>query len=280
MSPRSLTTTPQSPTEAATGSKRIIIETTEEGLEEYERNVVTTIHNLNVPATSLKKVQLACGAFHGIQTIVLAVVIALISRKSEKTWYLYSSLPYQSRETPKGLIPSHHEVCDYNLRWCALMITSLSSLNHLFFSAVCHDKYKWYIARNQNPFRYAEYTIAGSMVKVMIAQLVGVTDIHLLICLFTMSAMTMQLGSLHETMNAKALADGYPIKWHAMILGWLPHVTGWAIIIHYGCNPELPTYTWLQLLVFFILDNSFGILFVMQWTRYPKPFDGMYWEQK
>lgn len=55
--------------------------------------------------------------------------------------------------------------------------------------------------RNANAFRWAEYAISASIMRVLIAQLAGVTDIHLLFTIFFLTATTMAFGWLMERTN-------------------------------------------------------------------------------
>ncbi len=55
--------------------------------------------------------------------------------------------------------------------------------------------------RNSNAFRWAEYAASASIMRVLIAQLAGVTDIYLLFTIFFLTATTMAFGWLMERTN-------------------------------------------------------------------------------
>ena len=65
---------------------RITFTATDEQLRTFEEQLVTGIHNLNDCKDSLKKLQLACGTFHVIQSIALAYFISLISSHNKTTY--------------------------------------------------------------------------------------------------------------------------------------------------------------------------------------------------
>lgn len=118
--------------------------------------------------------------------------------------------------------------------------------------------------------------------RVLIAQLVGVTDVHLLFCIYVLTMMTIQCGHMFEVINAKARADGGQKKWATFFLSWVCQATTWFIILNYfvvvvtrgGSDPFL----WVVILIIGLLDNSFAILFTLQWAEIG-PFQGKYLQQ-
>lgn len=115
--------------------------------------------------------------------------------------------------------------------------------------------------------------------RVMIAQFAGITDVHSLVCQFTLAAMTQQLGCAHENFNAKARADGLKQNWRCFYLAWVTQLVSWIIIFNYfgvrvsGGNQ--PDFIWVIIIIMFLLDSSFAITFTLQWAKIP-PFDGKF----
>ena len=81
----------------------------------------------------------------------------------------------------------------------------------------------------------------------------------------------MILGACHESVNAKARADGYKQNWFPFIAAWLPQLASWAVIFCYFFTAvsrgDPPGFVWSIVFILFILDGSFAVLFWMQWAK-------------
>ena len=148
--------------------------------------------------------------------------------------------------------------------------TGLAGLEHLC-CLVCQEQYHYYIARNQNPFRWTEYTFSASLMRVMVAQFAGITDVHLLLVTFCLGALTMQLGSAHEVFNAKARSEDRAQNWICYYLAWVSQGISWAIIFNFFTirvqQGTQPTFIWAIMIVMFLLDSSFALVFYLQWKK-------------
>jgi hypothetical protein len=133
------------------------------------------------------------------------------------------------------------------------------------------DKYNYYIARHQNPFRWTEYAFSASLMRVMIAQLSGVTDLHILFGIYCLAAITMVMGSVHDSVNAVARADGYRQNWYPFLAAFIPHLASWFIIMCYFfvavSRGDPPVFVWLIIWILFVLDGVFALLFYLQWGK-------------
>jgi hypothetical protein len=156
------------------------------------------------------------------------------------------------------------------VEFCTIVVckVSYSHFTH-FYSLTCVLQY--YIERYQNPFRWTEYAFSASTMRVMIAQLSGVTDIHSLFMIFILTATTMLLGSCHESVNAVARADGYRQNWFPFLAAWIPHLASWSVIFCYFfvgvTRASAPAFVWAIVFILFILDGTFALLFYMQWGK-------------
>jgi hypothetical protein len=133
--------------------------------------------------------------------------------------------------------------------------------------------------------------------RVMIAQLAGVTDIHLLVAIFALTATTMTFGWLMELMNGKALTtynventtetpnakDVYvrgalttdemrpEVSFAPFWMGFIPHMAAWAIV---GCyffvavkRGSPPTWVYAIIVGVFMLDLTFAINQFLQFKQ-------------
>ena len=128
----------------------------------------------------------------------------------------------------------------------------MAGMEHLC-CLIFSEQYHYYIARNQNPFRWTEYTFSASLMRVMVAQFAGVTDIHLLLVTYVLSAITMQLGAAHEIFNAKARSDDRVQNWRCYYLAWLSQGVSWMIIFNYFAmrvrSGSQPDFIWVIIIV-------------------------------
>jgi uncharacterized membrane protein YecN with MAPEG domain len=93
--------------------------------------------------------------------------------------------------------------------------------------------YERLLACNRNPIRWTEYALSAAIMRVQIAALSGVLDIHLLWCLFGLTASTMMFGLLFEQLNSDRRLNGMKIRWLSFVLGFVPHLFGWLVILCY-----------------------------------------------
>lgn len=175
----------------------------------YNEQSGTEILNLNEIPSNLKFWNFLAALFQAGQCAALFYLSAV----SDNDWYLYTDFPFslsnRKQNPDKFGRPDANEIAGYSLTWYSAVFIALSCIDHLLtvlpgFNSV----YNYRLARNQNPFRWTEYTFSASLMRAMIAQISGVTDIHLLFMIFMATATTMILGACHESVNAKARADG------------------------------------------------------------------------
>jgi len=235
-----------------------------------EQNDIYAIQNLNEIPPSLAKWNLAATVFQLAQSAALFY----LSSDADTKWYWYTLYPINldERDDSPGDFgrPNPVEVAAFSVTWYSAVFILLSGLDHLA-CYIFRSTYNYYIERHQNPFRWAEYSISASLMRVMIAQLSGVTDIHLLWCIFALAAITMVLGSVHESVNAKARADGFKQNWFPFLAAWIPHLASWLVIFNYflkaviKANP--PGFVYAIVFILFALDGSFALLFYLQWAK-------------
>ena len=245
------------------------------------------IQNLNEIPSNLRMWNIVAAIFQFAQCIALFY----LSSQANTNWYLYTHFPgnFDERQQdvtvngtaiPEGIEddfgrPEAKEIAAYSVTWYSAVFILLSGLDHMVVALPgVNSVYNWYIARHQAPFRWAEYSLSASLMRVMIAQLSGVTDIHLLFSIFMASATTMVLGGCHESVNAKARADSDSIKqqnWYPFLVSFIPHFSSWAIIYCYFftgvSRADAPAFVYAIVIVLFILDGPFALLFYLQWAK-------------
>ncbi len=145
----------------------------------------------------------------------------------------------------------------------------------LFVSAIAHFSLstygnKWYennLRKGMNPARWLEYSISSSIMIVVIAVLVGITELGTLILIFSLNATMNLFGwmmELHNQTTGKTDWTAYIFGCFAGFIPWL--VLGiyfFGAILENGDN--VPTFVYA---IFFILAaffNVFAINMVLQY---------------
>lgn len=105
-----------------------------------------------------------------------------------------------------------------------------------------------------------------------ISQLVGVTDIHMIILIFVLSISIQYPAYIHEVVNARARAEGLSQYWSPFIFGCLPWIAIWGVIFSYysesiASGEDPPSFVLPTVVAVFVLESLFPILFILQWMK-------------
>lgn len=205
-----------------------------------------------------------------------AAALFVLSAQADTKWRLFTNYPItldERDEAPDSFgVPGPAEIYAYSVTWYSAVFIALSALDHALI-CVFRNTYNHYVARNQNPFRWVEYSLSASLMRVMIAQLSGVTDVHLLFMIFSAAATTMLVGGLlHESVNAHVRNDeNKKQNWAPFLLAWLPQLSSWLVIFSYFfkavSEADPPNFVWSIVIILFVLDATFAVLFWLQWAK-------------
>ena len=246
----------------------VVIKTTAEKLREAERMIATEVFNLNTVPEDLSTWSGAASFFQITQALVLFFIA---TRDDTNEWFWFVNYPNPSLgEENADRIPEAKQVSDFSILWLIPLVALLSGLEHLSCIAF-RDTYMYYIERHQNPFRWIEYTFSAPLIKVIIAQQVGITDVHLLIAMFVIMAISIQCAATHEACNAKARSENRAQNWRPFFTGWIGHLTNWALIFNYfavyNSRGGEGSSVWALVILQFLMDTSFAITFYLQWSK-------------
>ena len=143
---------------------------------------------------------------------------------------------------------------------------ALSALAHLLVGTAWWQRYLADLGRQRNPARWVEYSLSSSLMIVLIAQLVGISDVAALVALFGVNAAMILFGWLQERYE------------HPGNRGWLPFVFGcvagvvpWVAITIYLLSPgstssaSPPGFVYGIFVSLFVFFNVFAL---NQWLQY------------
>mmetsp|Transcript_15132 Transcript_15132/g.23762 ORF Transcript_15132/g.23762 Transcript_15132/m.23762 type:complete len:299 (+) Transcript_15132:85-981(+) len=239
--------------------------------EQGEARDYMMIENMNVIPLWLAPCHLVAALFQCMQSLFLFA----FSSQVDLRWNIYSNFPagdelvLGENEYAK---PEANLIGSYSVTWYAGVFILLSGIDHIScLLPSFRQKYEWYIERHQSPFRWVEYSFSAALMRALIAQVAGVTDVHLIYAIYVMSCTTLLFAIVHERLNAKARADGYPQDWLPICFGYIPHLASWSIIFCYFfagvSRGEPPAFVSTIVFSLFLLDFTFPICFFLQWKQ-------------
>ncbi|KXA92520.1 hypothetical protein AKJ64_02920 [candidate division MSBL1 archaeon SCGC-AAA259E17] len=102
----------------------------------------------------------------------------------------------------------------------------ISAVAHFLLATVLYDWYVRNLKKNVNHLRWIEYSLSSSIMIVVIAMLVGFSDIGVLILLFIVNASMIFFGWLMELYNQRTEET----KWSPFIFGCIAGAAPWVAI--------------------------------------------------
>lgn len=149
----------------------------------------------------------------------------------------------------------------------------------LFLSALAHAVIvsPWYfpvflrqVAAGKNYARWVEYSLSSSLMVVLIALLVGVSDAGALVALAGVNAAMILFGLVQEKYEQPGKGSSLLSFWFGCIAGAIP----WLIIAFYlwapGVDAAPPTFVYWIFVSLFVFFNCFAIVMVLQYRKVGK----------
>jgi len=131
------------------------------------------------------------------------------------------------------------------------------------------------LLRGVNRYRWYEYALSSSLMIVIIAMFVGVSDVGEIILIFFINASMNLFGLLQETMNSGKQS----VDWTPFVFGWVPAFPPWLVIfLHLGWSTQPPGFVYGIFASYLILFNTFPLNMLLQYMRVGKWADYMYGE--
>ena len=216
-----------------------------------------------------------CHLVAAIFQIMQSLFLFAFSSQINMRWLVYTNYPTRDIAllgVTEYAKPQPIEIGAFNISWLAAAFIVMSGIDHILcILPVTRNYYKWYVQRNQSPFRWYEYSVSAALMRVLISMIAGVTDVTLLVAIFFLTNCMINFGIMHERLNGKALADGYKQDWTPFWMSWVAQIVAWVIIFLYyvekikGANS--PAYIGFILIVLFVLDGGFALVHALQWLK-------------
>jgi len=143
---------------------------------------------------------------------------------------------------------------------------ALCALAHLLVRTAWWQRYVADLGRQRNPARWVEYSLSSSLMIVLIAQLVGISDVAALVALFGVNAAMILFGWLQERYERPRSGGWLPFGF-----GCVAGVVPWVAITVYLLSPgstssvSPPGFVYGIFVSLFVFFNVFAL---NQWLQY------------
>jgi hypothetical protein len=222
-------------------------------------------------ATKLRRDNAIAGLIHLAQAVVVLVLAT--------SFALPVTASYM--QGPPGT-PAQDPVTLFEIPTGAAVAAFLA-LSALAHALVCTSWWRRYITdldRSRNPARWVEYSISSSLMIVLIAQLVGISDIAALLALFGVNAAMILFGWLQERYE-KPGEHG----WLPFTFGCIAGIVPWLAISIYLLSPGStssatpPGFVYGIFISLFVFFNIFALNQWLQYKRVGRWADYVYGER-
>ena len=216
---------------------------------------------------SLKNFNRIAGVFHLLQMLAVLALANDFALPMTGT-YLNGppgttfSAPVVIFSTPVGL--------------AVALFLGLSALFHFIVASEKYfTRYSASLLKNQNIFRWVEYSLSSSLMIVLIAQICGIGDIVALLAIFGVNASMILFGWLQEKYTQPKDGDLLPF-WFGCIAGIVPWLGLLIYVIAPGSSSDVqvPGFVYGIIISLFIFFNSFALVQYLQykgkgkWSNY------------
>jgi hypothetical protein len=142
----------------------------------------------------------------------------------------------------------------------------LSALAHGVVATVWWPRYVADLGRRRNPARWVEYSLSSSLMIILIAQLVGISDIAALLALFGVNASMILFGWLQEKYEEPGGGGWLPFVFGCIagIVPWLA-ITVYLLTLGSTSSASPPGFVYGIFVSLFVFFNVFAL---NQWLQY------------
>jgi len=206
----------------------------------------------------LRRYNLIAAALHAAQAIAVLLLANGFTLPVTATYM--TGPPGTSPGEPTTLF-------DVRIAWGVAAFFALSALAHVVVaSPPFFPRYVEGLRQHRNVFRWVEYSLSASLMIVLIAQIVGITDVAALTAIFGVNAAMILFGWLQE--HYEEPGNG---RWLPFVFGCIAGIVPWIAVTVYLLQPGSPSpaqppgFVYGIFASLFILFNIFA---VNQWLQY------------
>jgi Heliorhodopsin len=203
----------------------------------------------------LRPYNLIAGCLHLAQAIAVVVLANSFALPVTATYMAGPPGPQVGRE----------EVTLFHLSfaWTIAVFFALSAVAHFVVAGPGRVRYEEQLRLGRNPYRWLEYSFSASVMIVLIAMLVGISDVAALLALVGVNASMIGFGWMQERYERPG--SGLGPFWLGCVAGAVPWIAITVYLIGPGGSAEPPGFVYG---IFFSLFALFNCFAVNQWLQY------------
>jgi hypothetical protein len=169
---------------------------------------------------------------------------------------------------PPGTPPTARvTLFDIRVAWGVAGFLALSAVAHLVVaSPTFFPRYVRGLRQHHNTFRWVEYSLSASIMIVLIAQIVGISDVAALMAIFGVNVAMILFGWLQERYEEPGSR-----RWLPFVFGCIAGIVPWLAILVYLVAPASPSPAQPPGFVYGIFGSLFilfNIFALNQWLQY------------
>lgn len=220
-----------------------------------------------------------------VQSISASQILLLVD--NERTYPFYTNYPLAAVDNDENdngngdnggrpdLGPNAQVAFRINVGYLSAAFLALSATDHFLVCTCLKGVYERGLSNNYNIFRWIEYSLSASIMRILVGVLSGVSDLHMQFLQFGLTATTMLFGLVFELENQKNRLsndkNNRPVKWYLYWLGFLPHFFSWTVIVGYffyavSSGESPPDFVYAIIFIIFFLDLTFAVVLGLQWS--------------
>ncbi len=207
-------------------------------------------------ASRLQRLNVIAAIAHLAQGILLLVL-------ATKEFDLPVTTNYWTGPPAPGVDPSRIGLLfEVPVAWGAALFLFLSALFHGIVATVGRRGYLNELSRQQNRFRWVEYSLSSTLMIVLIAMVFGISEVSALIGLAGANASMILFGWIMEVVNR----PGQPVWWSPFWFGCIAGGLPWVALGIYTFGPsDVPGFVYGIFASIFVFFNLFAL---NQWLQY------------
>jgi hypothetical protein len=218
----------------------------------------------------LFKLNIAATVLHFVQAIA---VLALANEFAlPVTSFFWNDAPNNSLDVARL-----DRMFDVSIAWAAAVFLFLSALFHLIVATVGRRAYEGELEKEQNRFRWVEYSISSTVMILTISIIFGIGDIAGLLGIAGANIAMILFGWLMEVANKPGKEVWWTPFWFGCIVGIIPWIG--LLIYLLGPGDDMPKFVYGIFISIFIFFNLFGLNQYLQYKKVGKWSSYLYGER-
>ena len=244
---------------------------------------VTKVNKVPRIVDKFKKLNMwnwAMALLHAAQGVAVLVLSKSDSLFPVTTNYLTTDTLASAEGSPV-LVQAQRNLFDVNLAYIVAAFFFMSAIAHLIIATVYRSRYEHNLTHGINKARWYEYGISASTMMIGIAMLSGVSDISILILIFSGTLVMNLCGLIMEIHNQTTKKT----NWISYTVGTVAGIAPWIVVGLYlwGSNQygagDIPTFVYYIYASIFVLFSSFAVNMYLQYKGRGRWSDYLYGER-